>query len=290
MQVKKILNFSEALTDTRLASVAERYGARVFSKVRVADILQIESSGIDGEAYSFALKSHFDFVVSDRSLSPLFAVEFDGPTHEGSTQIKRDTLKNDLCLKFEFPLLRINSRYLEGRYRGLDLLTWIVERWFIEQQIQALQESGELPEDEYFDPAFTLTIEGHSNRFPLWLSVEPLLKIRKVHEAGLCRDPVPSTIEACEPDGTVHIFAYLRVTEDSAVFARGAVRNQQFPVLSSDLLHEIIPFELADALDEYIAGTPATSWPELSEMLDRFQKLYTVLSVSGYGRSNPQPN
>lgn len=80
--VKRLLNRSEAVTNERLRSVCVEHAVSVHAKVRVADILPIEGSGIDDRAYSFALKSHFDFVVVDDTFLPLFAVEFDGPLHQ----------------------------------------------------------------------------------------------------------------------------------------------------------------------------------------------------------------
>ena len=51
---------------------------------------------------------------------PIFAVEFDGPLHEVSEQRVRDAQKNELCDRFEFPLLRINSRYIDHQFRGME--------------------------------------------------------------------------------------------------------------------------------------------------------------------------
>lgn len=128
--MKKLLNFQEALTNRRLKSVCEHNGALVFAKVRLADVLPIEESGISTDLYRFALKSHFDFVVTDSKHMPLLSVEFDGSLHNTVEQRERDSKKDKLCVHFGFPLLRINSRYLEAKYRSLDLLTWIVEKWF----------------------------------------------------------------------------------------------------------------------------------------------------------------
>src|SRR5215510_9004782 len=80
--LKKILNLHEASTDSRLRSVCERYGALVYTKIRLSDIFPIENSGIDDEDYSFSLKSHFDFLVTDNEYNPLFSVEYDGNLHK----------------------------------------------------------------------------------------------------------------------------------------------------------------------------------------------------------------
>jgi uncharacterized protein DUF2726 len=44
------------------------------------------------------LKSHFDFVVTDRDYFPLFSVEYDGRQHKvDSKQVQRDLVKNGIC-------------------------------------------------------------------------------------------------------------------------------------------------------------------------------------------------
>ena len=71
MQFKKILNLSEEATHLRLREACESRGASVYPKVRVADVLPIEDSGIEPKQYEFALKAHFDFVVTDSEHNPL---------------------------------------------------------------------------------------------------------------------------------------------------------------------------------------------------------------------------
>ncbi len=113
MARKKIFNPSEEITHIKLKIICEEYGTSVYPKVRIADILPIDNSGISSEDYGFALKSHFDFVVADSNHTPVFVVEFDGPTHTLPSQKKRDDRKDKLCDRFEFPILRINAKYLK---------------------------------------------------------------------------------------------------------------------------------------------------------------------------------
>lgn len=42
----------------------------------MADVLQIEGSGVSNEEYGYALKAHFDFVVADLDSTAEFLVEF----------------------------------------------------------------------------------------------------------------------------------------------------------------------------------------------------------------------
>ena len=62
---KRIMNFHEEVTHTILHKVVEENNARIFTKVRIADVLDITNSGLSKEEFSYAFKAHFDFVVAD---------------------------------------------------------------------------------------------------------------------------------------------------------------------------------------------------------------------------------
>jgi len=62
---RKILaNEYEVLTDKTLRETTSRCGVQVFTKVRMADSLDLASSGVSNKEYSYALRAHFDFVVA----------------------------------------------------------------------------------------------------------------------------------------------------------------------------------------------------------------------------------
>jgi Protein of unknown function (DUF2726) len=126
--LNRLLTLHEELTDKRLRVVYEREGCCMFVKVRVADVSRIENSGIANELYSFGLRAHADFTITDCHRQPLFVVEFDGPQHQAGVQARRDRFKDQICTHASLPLLRITARYLPRSYRGLEWLTWILER------------------------------------------------------------------------------------------------------------------------------------------------------------------
>src|SRR5262245_17813597 len=98
---KKLLNTSERITYGRLRGVCDRRAAEVYAKVRLADVLPIEGSGLRVALYDFALQAHYDFVVTGSDQVPLFAVEFDGPQHGESPQMERDAKKEELSRRFD---------------------------------------------------------------------------------------------------------------------------------------------------------------------------------------------
>ena len=127
-----------------------RYQARVFSHVRIADTLDIESSGIAREEYGYTFRAHFDFVITRDDTTVIFAVEFDGPLHDQHQETRRrDSLKNALCRKLGMPLIRLNAAYLR-KVERFTVLSWLVEMWFIYEGWCEAQAQGQIPQDEPF--------------------------------------------------------------------------------------------------------------------------------------------
>jgi hypothetical protein len=147
--LKRLLNRPEKITHRRLDAVCSRHAAHVHAKVRLADVLPVEGSGISDEPYDYALRSHYDFVVSDSEDRPLFAVEFDGPSHDGPIQGLRDSRKGNLSDRFGLPLLRIRARDLHRTEESMDRLTAVVEEWFSTRRVgQSSAAIGHVTEPE----------------------------------------------------------------------------------------------------------------------------------------------
>lgn len=241
----------------------------------------MENSGISDTLFRFALQSHFDFVIGDADKRPLFAVEFDGAGHATPEQVERDRKKDELCDRFEFAVLRVNFEYLNRTYRKLDLLTWFVECWFANRAISDAQENGQLPLDDYCDPQSFLEIPGLPGRFPLWLSAEPLIAIRKLAEAGKCLDPVPSYVIGFDQNNAYHGVAWLTIDDHRGVLATTAMRCQRSPVMRSDALHEILFFQVRDLLMDVIDGSePGVALAEIDRKVSAFTEYVTV---AGFG-------
>jgi hypothetical protein len=124
-----LVNGHEVNTDNALERAAAASGYRIAPKVRVADVLPIYGSGLSSAEYSYALRSHFDWVVTeDEERIPQFAVEFDGSSHDTPEAAARDDLKDRIATHFGFPLLRTDGTFLR-RVRKRPLLEILVEAW-----------------------------------------------------------------------------------------------------------------------------------------------------------------
>jgi hypothetical protein len=150
---KIIVNDYEESTELALNRIAKKQNARVFSKIRIADALEIAGSGLSAEEYSYALKAHFDFVFADASSKALFAVEFDEGHHFTDPKtIQRDKLKKRICEHLGLPILRIDKAYLSRVGQFATVLDWLIEMWFMEQEWVQKQRQGEISWDEDFLP------------------------------------------------------------------------------------------------------------------------------------------
>jgi len=270
-KLKRVLNLSEERTRRQLDAICHNYGATVHAKVRVADVVDLDALEILPAEYSFGLRAHFDFVVVDDDHRPLFAVEFDGPTHRSRKQRRRDASKNRLCRLAELPLIRINANHVVSRYRGMDLLSWFVHVWFLRQGFWDAQEAGIVPMDEIFDPAWTCPVGGRPGTFPLWLSLEPAADIREFAAAGRCVDDAPGQWLGDDTRGNTIGVAWLLVDDERALVAKSAIRAQLFPIFEDQLLEEILYFEIRDELRSFVEGrSQPCELPEITRTIRKF--------------------
>jgi hypothetical protein len=100
----------ESATFRIAQQVADALEVEVHPKLRVADAISIDRSGISNEEYSYALKAHFDVLVVRDNL-PVLAIEFGGAGHDP----KNDHLKNRLCDRFELPLVRVGMVHINSK-------------------------------------------------------------------------------------------------------------------------------------------------------------------------------
>lgn len=212
-RLRPVVNASEREVEHKLESAAAIHGARVYTKVRFADVANIASSGLTDDDYRYALQCHLDFLVTDENRHAIFAVEFDGGGHDA----KRDSLKNALCEKFDLPLARIDHRHLKIEARGLDALDWLTEVQFLFLPMEEAQASGTIPFDEPLDPLLIYSWGRRSGAFPSpsrW-------RTETEHSAG--RIPVPRCFQVAvqaSSEGWATAMATLRVGNDEFLAVR----------------------------------------------------------------------
>ncbi|MFX4303677.1 DUF2726 domain-containing protein [Alicyclobacillus tolerans] len=282
---KKIMNLSEAITYNQAQEICERNGAVAYPKVRLADILPIENSGISDELFKFALASHFDVIVTNREGYPLFAVEFDGVQHvQSPKQIERDKKKDALCERFDMPLLRINTEYLNDYYRQMNLLSWCIETWFALQWFSEAQENGQIPYNEPFMPPMSFNhIPGYNKNFPLWLSKDALGRIAKLYEQNVIVDMSPSTIVwSDKSNNEYHSLAWVLIDENRAVLTTANIKGQNFPISMVDVVEDIALIQLNNKLVQTLDNEVSAVSPEAIDQAisDMEAKKYVLSHLS----------
>jgi hypothetical protein len=142
--LKKLSNLGEDRVYRQIAPVADRYGAEIFRKIRVADVVDI--SKLRNEFNRYALMAHFDFVVANQDYAPHFAVEFDGPGHS----TKDDAKKDEICREADLALFRVNLPTSQSQIGRLSFLNYLIHLWFLGRKFEEMRAAGELPPDEPF--------------------------------------------------------------------------------------------------------------------------------------------
>ncbi len=286
MAVKKILNLHEEATHIKLKKICEEYGTSVYPKLRVADVLPIQKSGISSEEYRFALQSHFDFVVADSEHTPVFAVEFDGPTHTSPAQKKRDNKKDNLCDQFEFPILRINAKHLIKKYRNYDLLTWFIEMWFLQESFYEAQKNGHIPWDEPFDALSIGSMSGKNEMFPLWLSKNVRAHIQSLAKQHKYIDFTSLEWIGIDKDDNYHGISWLLIDDKRGVYTQAIMRNKRFPIVVSDVLSDILAFQLYEELLQFQQNKARPKNKDyINSVINSYNNKYEMRACSGISRT-----
>ena len=288
--MKRLLNWSEAAALKELNSITFRYGLRVNPKVRIADVCPIEQSGIKADLYNYALKAHFDFVITNEEYIPQFAVEFDGASHETPRSRVLDKKKDTICRVFNFPLLRIKISYLPKRYSDISLLEWIIDVYYLEQAFYEAQQKGSIPYDEPFDPFFIFStdVDGNTKDCPYWIFRNANLALRKLHSEGKIALPGTSGFIGEDAEQNIRGIEYIKVNGTHGVLVKSAMRPQLFPVSFVDLLGELLLIFTYEKVQEYLVSglglMPLTT-------IDRIIQLYQskCKMICAHSRSHKPP-
>lgn len=256
MNKKRLLNKSEQRVYDELINNDSISASNVFSKVRIADVVELSKSGIRDELYTYALKAHFDFVVCDKNLIPEFAVEFNGPSHCSPEQKYKDDLKIEICKLSHLPILQINDRYLERTYRGkMTLFSWILDVYYTQIAFDKAQEEGLVPYDEPFDPLFIISqgLDG-SARWPYQIGLDARLRFQSLQKKKILYDCTTSGILGHDNKGVIRGAEFIRVDEEKCIYTESAMRNYSFPADIMSLMTELMVATLGDEVSRYCNG------------------------------------
>ncbi|CAN5291021.1 hypothetical protein BH24GEM2_BH24GEM2_10020 [soil metagenome] len=242
-----LVNHFEHATGEALRQAVSHDGGRVYPKIRIADALDIDRSGLARDEYSYAFKAHFDFVVADGDSCAAFAVEFDETHHDSDPNtIVRDALKNSICGKLEMPLLRIRGRHLEAAGHFPSLIGWLAELFFLERSFYAAQDRGEIPPDE---PFIWFSVRGYDP----FLSARVL--IQNLYKTNLIKNPAPQEHRAYPSSGACSAVATVELNSGGFLVGHAHCFALGFSAVPSrDLAVELAVGALAEQWHNCVAG------------------------------------
>lgn len=281
--VDAFMNGKEALVLRELDRIAADNGYRVFAKTRISDVLNRSGRYLTQSEFNLYSHGHFDFLLVDETSRPVMGIEYDGPRHLESDQIRRDVIKNSLCREAGFGLLRVQDHHVRRLFRGMSVLRWIVEVSELERAFYDAQEVGSIPPDEPFDPASFMTLRGRSD-FPYWLSADANVAIHTFF-AGL--DPAgPKGWHSFNGSDGDDVSLRLSTIyfEDKVLWIRTSMREQDLQFPTYDLLSEINGCQLGEALNLHRRGKwKASSIEEFRPIWAEFRERYGARPSSSMG-------
>ena len=271
---KRISNTSERMTAERLREVTHDHGCVVFEKLRIADALKIDSSGLTNKEYNYALRAHFDFVVAQESDTlALFAVEFDGPHHkyDPATSV-RDDLKDRICRKLGMSVLRVDSDHLAATVGRFELLTYLIDVWFMGEAFYAAQKDGHIPYDEDFDPYSCIDLEHGRVRRILHPSEDAIELFHSLHKRGITRPMIPVILNGRDKQGAFDVCMALTYVQGGVLYSCDRISIIDFGYAStSQLAEDISLISLAKQIGPFLEHQrQPTEYDEIKRQFDRW--------------------
>lgn len=177
---KPILNRDEKKVAEIIRQACEVNNAELYSKIRIADTVDIVNSGIPDNLYSYCLKAHFDNIICQNNKIE-FAIEYDGPGHSDAN----DAMKNQICEHFRIPLFRVTLSHLNSSVGGEKFLSFLVYQWFCYKWFSDEKKTGRIDYYEPFDLMFFNRVSGKDGFQPFWLAKTFFGKINKLMKEHL---------------------------------------------------------------------------------------------------------
>lgn len=241
-----LVNGHEINTDQALERAAAAVGYRIAPKVRVADVLRIADSGLSSRDYSYSLRAHFDWVITEgEARIPQFAVEFDGASHDTPEAAARDEMKDRIAIHFGFPLLRIDGTFLR-RVRKRPLLEILVEAWKAWSDFMAAQAAGQIAWDEPWMYQALFNVDPVTGKWSPALAIDAGGRslVRVLHERGVCRSFQPtSLVQFHWGRQVVGSFAMVELADGTFMTGESRIRSYNFEPIPAHELAEDLAIE-----------------------------------------------
>lgn len=102
-----------------LKPVCDKYGYIVCPKVGLKDFIIVTKKRDYIKWFRKISQKHVDFLICDKKLRPVLAIELDDKSHELKKAKKNDEFKNELYKHINLPLIRVKAAQYY-RYQDID--------------------------------------------------------------------------------------------------------------------------------------------------------------------------
>lgn len=170
---------------------------------------------------------------------------------------------------------------MDKKYRSLDLLSWCIEIWFSAKYFYEAQRNGLIPYDEPFSPESIISISGCERKFPFFLSFDIRNELRKLFESKKIKSSFPNVWIGTDHNRNYYGVSWIQVDDNQWLVTTSGMKVQRFPMVQSDLLEEILIFELYNDLSgEFEKRINIFSYEEMALIINSYQKKYSLVSAS----------
>ncbi|HET6844341.1 MAG TPA: DUF2726 domain-containing protein [Candidatus Angelobacter sp.] len=157
-RLRPLVNRGEGAVLDVARDVCKATGSEAFAKIRIADAIRIDGSGISNALYKYALSAHFDILVAKDNKAYL-AIEFDGSGHDA----RNDALKASICDFFKLPLIRVKESHLDAKVFEDTAVGFFIWQLFCVDMFLADHEQDPY---EIYDPLFYVRVQGKTRSWP----------------------------------------------------------------------------------------------------------------------------
>ena len=181
-RLKTLMNRGEYALLNIAQTICTVTETKPFAKMRIADVVDINGSGISDDLYRYALSAHFDVLISKNNRAFL-VIEFDGTGHDP----RNDYKKAALCDWFGIPMVRVKENHLSNRVFEDTAAGFLIWQLFCVDAF--LEQCGNDPYEPY-DPAWFLSVAGKDRSWPFAYVDRWRARLRRpLQEAGTRLDP-----------------------------------------------------------------------------------------------------
>jgi hypothetical protein len=157
-RLRPLVNRGESAVLDIARAVCKATGTEPFAKIRIADAIRIEGSGISDSLYKYALSAHFDILVSKNNKAYL-AIEFDGSGHDA----RNDERKAAICDLFKLPMIRVKETHLDAKVFEDTAVGFFIWQLFC---VDAFLDGYAQDPYEIYDPLFFTSVHGKERSWP----------------------------------------------------------------------------------------------------------------------------